>query len=296
MEEQDIKLTKLTKCAGCGAKVGAGVLAQLLEGIRVHHDPNLLVGFDKSDDASVYKISDELALVQTVDFFPPIADDPYLFGQIAAVPGVDDDLLLAGDVEHNSSLRVQTQLLVVLDLGLGCVVNNEIRLKVSQLLSGGLDEHVGHEVCLPGHFHDETNGHAGVLVGTAEGIDHVQALVGQLLLCDLLDGIPGFLRSGVVVVLVCVAGPPHGVLGVLVHDDELILGGTAGVDAGHDIDSAQFADLALLEAFQTGLGLLFKQLLVRGIVHDLRRAGDTILAQIYLCHDTYTSSFVQIKF
>ena len=70
MEEQDIKLTKLTKCAGCGAKVGAGVLAQLLEGIRVHHDPNLLVGFDKSDDASVYKISDELALVQTVDFFP----------------------------------------------------------------------------------------------------------------------------------------------------------------------------------------------------------------------------------
>ncbi len=68
MEEQNIKLTKLTKCAGCGAKVGAGVLAQLLEGIRVHHDPNLLVGFDKSDDASVYKISDELALVQTVDF------------------------------------------------------------------------------------------------------------------------------------------------------------------------------------------------------------------------------------
>ena len=63
MEEQNIKLTKLTKCAGCGAKVGAGVLAQLLEGIRVHHNPNLLVGFDKSDDASVYKISDELALV-----------------------------------------------------------------------------------------------------------------------------------------------------------------------------------------------------------------------------------------
>ena len=49
MEEQNIKLTKLTKCAGCGAKVGAGVLAQLLEGIRVHHDSNLLVGFDKSD-------------------------------------------------------------------------------------------------------------------------------------------------------------------------------------------------------------------------------------------------------
>ena len=65
--------------------MGAGVLSELLEGIRTHSDPNLLVGFDKSDDASVYKLNDELALVQTVDFFPPIADDPYLFGQIAAV-------------------------------------------------------------------------------------------------------------------------------------------------------------------------------------------------------------------
>ena len=99
MEEQNIKLTKLTKCAGCGAKVGAGVLAQLLEGIRVHHDPNLLVGFDKSDDASVYKISDELALVQTVDFFPPIADDPYTFGQIAAANALSDVYAMGGEVK-----------------------------------------------------------------------------------------------------------------------------------------------------------------------------------------------------
>ena len=79
--EMKVKLTKLAKCAGCGAKVGPGWLAQLLEGIKVHQDPNLLVGFDKSDDASVYKVSEDLALVQTVDFFPPIADDPYLFGR-----------------------------------------------------------------------------------------------------------------------------------------------------------------------------------------------------------------------
>lgn len=71
MENDSIKLTKLAKCAGCGAKVGAGVLARLLDGIRVHEDANLLVGFDRSDDASVYKISDELALVQTVDFSRP---------------------------------------------------------------------------------------------------------------------------------------------------------------------------------------------------------------------------------
>ena len=97
MAEEPIKLTKLTRCAGCGAKVGAGVLAQLLEGIRVHHDPNLLVGFDKSDDASVYKISDQLALVQTVDFFPPIADDPYLFGQIAATNALSDVYAMGGE-------------------------------------------------------------------------------------------------------------------------------------------------------------------------------------------------------
>ncbi len=92
-----IKLTKLAKCAGCGAKVGAGVLAQLLEDIKVHSDPNLLVGFDRSDDASVYKISDELALVQTVDFFPPIADDPYTFGAIAATNALSDVYAMGGE-------------------------------------------------------------------------------------------------------------------------------------------------------------------------------------------------------
>lgn len=95
--ENEIKLTKLANCAGCGAKVGAGVLAQLLEGIQVHSDPNLLVGFDRSDDASVYKLSEELALVQTVDFFPPIADDPYTFGAIAAANALSDVYAMGGE-------------------------------------------------------------------------------------------------------------------------------------------------------------------------------------------------------
>ncbi|WP_297996658.1 selenide, water dikinase SelD [uncultured Oscillibacter sp.] len=97
MAENQVKLTKLAKCAGCGAKVGAGTLARLLEGIRVHEDPNLLVGFDRSDDASVYKLSQDLALVQTVDFFPPIADDPYLFGQIAAANALSDVYAMGGE-------------------------------------------------------------------------------------------------------------------------------------------------------------------------------------------------------
>ena len=95
--EQEIKLTKLANCAGCGAKVGAGTLARLLDGLPVHADSSLLVGFDKSDDAAVYRVSDGLALVQTVDFFPPIADDPFLFGQIAAANALSDVYAMGGE-------------------------------------------------------------------------------------------------------------------------------------------------------------------------------------------------------
>ncbi|MBD5170299.1 MAG: selenide, water dikinase SelD [Oscillibacter sp.] len=124
--ENEVKLTKLAKCAGCGAKVGAGVLAQLLDGIKVHNDPNLLVGFDKSDDASVYKISDELALVQTVDFFPPIADDPYLFGQIAATNALSDVYAMGGEPK--------------LALNLMCVSKEMPSEAVHQMLRGGYDK------------------------------------------------------------------------------------------------------------------------------------------------------------
>ena len=82
--ETEVKLTKLASCAGCGAKVGAGTLVHLLEGFRTHSDPRLLVGYDRSDDASVYYLDENTALVQTTDFFPPIVDDPFLYGQIAA--------------------------------------------------------------------------------------------------------------------------------------------------------------------------------------------------------------------
>ena len=93
----NIQLTKLAECAGCGAKVGAGELSKLLEGLKVRQDPNLLVGYDRSDDASVYKLTDDLALVQTVDFFPPIADDPYTFGAIAAANALSDVYAMGGE-------------------------------------------------------------------------------------------------------------------------------------------------------------------------------------------------------
>jgi len=88
--ENEIRMTKLAECAGCGAKVGAGTLSKLLQGLPLVQDENLLVGYDTSDDAAVYKISDELVAVQTLDFFPPIVDDPYMFGQIAACNAISD--------------------------------------------------------------------------------------------------------------------------------------------------------------------------------------------------------------
>jgi len=87
---EEIKLTKLAKCAGCGAKAGAGLLAQLLQGLPTRRDENLLVGYDTSDDAAVYRVSDELAIVQTLDFFPPMVDDPFAFGEIAAANAISD--------------------------------------------------------------------------------------------------------------------------------------------------------------------------------------------------------------
>lgn len=124
--ENEIKLTKLASCAGCGAKVGAGVLAQLLGDLHVLYDPNLLVGFEKSDDASVYRVTDELALVQTVDFFPPIADDPYTFGAIAATNALSDVYAMGGEPK--------------LALNIMAVPKNLPKETVHEILRGGYEK------------------------------------------------------------------------------------------------------------------------------------------------------------
>ena len=85
---------------GCTAKLGAGVLSRILEKLpRGEKDPDLLVGYDSRDDAAVYRIADDIALVQTVDFFPPMVDDPYTFGQIAATNALSDVYAMGGEVK-----------------------------------------------------------------------------------------------------------------------------------------------------------------------------------------------------
>ena len=121
--ETEVKLTKLASCAGCGAKVGAGTLVKMLEGFRTHTDPRLIVGYDKSDDASVYVVSDDTAIVQTTDFFPPIVDDPFLYGQIAATNALSDVYAMGGEPK--------------LALNIMCLADSMDDKTVREILRGG---------------------------------------------------------------------------------------------------------------------------------------------------------------
>lgn len=121
--ENEVKLTKLASCAGCGAKVGAGTLVKLLEGFQTHYDPKLLVGYDKSDDASVYAINDTTAIVQTTDFFPPIVDDPFMYGQIAATNALSDVYAMGGEPK--------------LALNIMCIPEKMDKATVQEILRGG---------------------------------------------------------------------------------------------------------------------------------------------------------------
>lgn len=96
MEQSPIEFCK---GGGCTAKLGPAVLSSVLSKIPKTPDPNLLIGYDSSDDAAVYKLTDEIAIVQTLDFFPPMVEDPYLFGQIAAANALSDVYAMGGEVK-----------------------------------------------------------------------------------------------------------------------------------------------------------------------------------------------------
>ena len=93
---KSIRLTETVKAGGCASKLSPAALDKVLGKLPRQHDPNVLVGFDHADDAGVYRIAPDLALVQTVDFFTPIVDDPYTFGQIAATNALSDVYAMGG--------------------------------------------------------------------------------------------------------------------------------------------------------------------------------------------------------
>src|ERR1700680_2762980 len=91
-----IRPKETVKAGGCASKLSPAVLDRVLSKLPKQTDPNVLVGFDHADDAGVYQISADTALVQTVDFFTPMVDDPYTFGQIAATNALSDVYAMGG--------------------------------------------------------------------------------------------------------------------------------------------------------------------------------------------------------
>ncbi len=93
-----IHLTGLTDCGGCAAKLGADLLTDALAGLGADAPPDLIVGLDPADDAAAYRVAPDLAILGTVDFFPPLVDDPDAYGGIAAANAVSDIFAMGGRV------------------------------------------------------------------------------------------------------------------------------------------------------------------------------------------------------
>ena len=119
------RLTSLAHGGGCGCKLAPAVLQELLAGLpQAQAFPNLLVGSETADDAAVYRLTDELALVATTDFFTPIVDDPYEFGRIAATNALSDIYAMGG---------TPILALALLGMPLGKIGTEQ----VGQILAGG---------------------------------------------------------------------------------------------------------------------------------------------------------------
>lgn len=122
----EIKLTEYARKCGCGAKLSSAKLAEVLGKLPKMHDENLLVGTETSDDAGVYKLNDQLAMIQTVDFFTPIVDDPYTFGMIAATNALSDVYAMGGDP--------------VTALNIVCFPNKLDLSVLGEILKGGIEK------------------------------------------------------------------------------------------------------------------------------------------------------------
>lgn len=118
----------LSSCTtgGCGAKIGPGELSKVLSGLPVFQDPQLLVGFDASDDAAVYQINEDTAIVSTVDFFTPMVEDPRTFGRIAAANALSDVYAMGGSP--------------LFALNLVCYPEREDIQDLGEILAGGAEK------------------------------------------------------------------------------------------------------------------------------------------------------------
>ncbi len=150
--------TVFCKGGGCTAKLGPAALQRVLEKLTRRPDENLLVGYDASDDAAVYRLTDDLAIVQTLDFFPPMVEDPYLFGQIAAANALSDVYAMGGTVKTALNIVCFPEEMDLNILGQVLRGGNEKVMEAGGILAGGhsiRDTEVKYGLSVTGVIHPE---------------------------------------------------------------------------------------------------------------------------------------------
>ena len=125
MEKSEKRLTSMVKTSGCAAKLPPSVLHSVIDHLPLMSSDKLVVGFEGSEDALVYKVTDDIVAVETVDFFPPMVDDPFVFGQIAAANALSDIYAMGGEPR--------------LALNILCVADAMDDKSVREILRGGYD-------------------------------------------------------------------------------------------------------------------------------------------------------------
>jgi selenide,water dikinase len=157
-----VRLTELAHGAGCACKLGPAELGSLLEGIGGQVDPSLMIGPDTRDDAAVYRLTDDLALVQTADFFTPIVDDPRDFGRVAAANAVSDVYAMGAEPR----LALNLVAFPLADLGPGVL---------EQILRGGAEIAAEAEMAVAGgHSIDDPEPKYGMAV---TGVAHPDRVI-----------------------------------------------------------------------------------------------------------------------
>ena len=196
MSSKEIRLTQMTQSAGWAAKIGPDVLAQVLCHLKIDSDENLLVGMATSDDAAVYKISDDIALVQTLDFFTPVVDDPYIYGQIAAANSLSDVYAMGGEPK--------------LALNISCFPSDLDKEVIKNILKGGHDKvKEANAMIIGGHTVDDKEPKYGLsvtgFIHPKDVVTNSNAKPGDLLILTKPLGL-GILNTGIKAGLVSDAG------------------------------------------------------------------------------------------
>src|SRR5512135_2178190 len=133
----EVRLTGWTSCGGCAAKWGAAPLSALVRELASAADPALLVGLAPFDDAAVYRISDDLAVVSTTDFFPPLVDDPSDFGAIAAANACSDVFAMGGRVVMALNISAFPERMPVEAVGAILAAASDVVREAGGVIAGG---------------------------------------------------------------------------------------------------------------------------------------------------------------